>query len=61
MDDETWAFHLRAGDYSRWIRSAIKDDDLAGEIHALEQEATLSAGESRRRLRAAIEARYTAP
>ena len=60
VDDETWAFHLRRGDYSRWIRSAIKDDDLADEIQVLEN-STLSVDESRKRVRAAISARYTAP
>ena len=25
IDDETWLFHLRRGDYSRWFRSAMKD------------------------------------
>ena len=60
VDDETWAFHLRRGDYSRWIRSAIKDDELADEIQVLEN-STLSVDESRKRVRAGISARYTAP
>ena len=29
VDDGTWLHHLRAGDYSAWIRDAIKDEDLA--------------------------------
>jgi hypothetical protein len=29
VDDETWLYHLRLGDYSRWVRNAIKDDALA--------------------------------
>jgi hypothetical protein len=60
VDDETWTFHLRRGDYSRWIRSAIKDGELADEIQVLE-DSTLSADESRERVRAATSARYTAP
>jgi hydroxymethylpyrimidine pyrophosphatase-like HAD family hydrolase len=60
VDDETWSFHLCRGDYSRWIRLAIKDSDLADEIEALEESA-LSADESRKRVRAAVSARYTAP
>ena len=61
VDDETWAFHLRRGDYSGWIRSAIKDDDLADEIQGLEN-STLSgqttAGSASGQT---ISARYTAP
>jgi hypothetical protein len=56
--------HLRQHDYSRWIRSALKDDDLAEEVARIEEEADLgsgpSAGDSRARIRAAIEAHYTA-
>src|SRR5207237_493061 len=61
VDDATWLYHLRAGDYSRWLASAIKDDELAGEIAAIETDAALDAGESRSRVKAAIERRYTAP
>ncbi|HRK96275.1 MAG TPA: HAD family hydrolase, partial [Rhodospirillales bacterium] len=32
VDDETWLHHLRQGDYSRWFREAIKDQDLAREV-----------------------------
>jgi len=36
VDEATWEHHLRQGDYSSWIRRAIKDDELADEIAALE-------------------------
>ena len=36
VDDETWLFHLRRGDYTRWFRDAIKDNDLAEEVESLE-------------------------
>ncbi|HET6468303.1 MAG TPA: HAD-IIB family hydrolase, partial [Geminicoccaceae bacterium] len=29
VDDDTWLHHLRAGDYSRWCRESIKDEELA--------------------------------
>jgi hypothetical protein len=52
--------HLRRGDYSRWFRQDIKDEDLAAEAEAVERQAPISPEESRRRIRAAIDARYTA-
>jgi len=52
---------LRAGDYSRWIRDAINDQELAGEIAGIEADESPSAAESRKRVKAAIERRYTAP
>jgi hypothetical protein len=60
VDDETWRHHLRAGDYSRWFREAIKDPELAAEAEAIETAGDLDAAESRARIRAAIEKRYTA-
>ena len=29
VDDDTWLYHLRAGDYSLWFHEGIKDDALA--------------------------------
>jgi hydroxymethylpyrimidine pyrophosphatase-like HAD family hydrolase len=60
VDDETWLFHLREGDYSRWFRDNIKDTELARDAEAVEREESLSPRESRQRIRAAIESRYTA-
>jgi hydroxymethylpyrimidine pyrophosphatase-like HAD family hydrolase len=60
VDDDTWMHHLRAGDYSRWFRENIKDPDLARDAQTIEQESSLSPTESRQRIRAAIESRYTA-
>jgi HAD superfamily hydrolase (TIGR01484 family) len=61
VDDGTWLHHLRAGEYSRWFRDAIKDDDLAAEAAAIEADRSLSARESRRRIKEIVERRYTAP
>ena len=59
IDDTTWLYHLRAGDYSRWFRESIKDAELANTTAAIEAEAGLAVAESRARIRAAIEKRYT--
>jgi haloacid dehalogenase-like hydrolase len=61
VDDATWLHHLRGGDYSRWIEASIKDDDLAREVAGVEQDSSLSAGESRGRIKKFVDARYTAP
>jgi len=61
VDDATWLYHLRQGDYSRWFRESIKDEALATEAEAIESAAELSASESRAGIKAAIERRYTLP
>jgi HAD superfamily hydrolase (TIGR01484 family) len=61
IDDKTWLHHLRAGAYSQWFREAIKDDALASEADAIEQDQSLTAAESRARMRDIVERRYTAP
>ena len=61
LDDETWTYHLRAGDYSKWFRDVIKDETLAAEAVRVEGLTDLSAVESRKLIKAAINERYTAP
>jgi hypothetical protein len=61
VDDRTWLYHLRAGDYSARIRGAIKDEDLADEVAAVEHDRDLSAADSRARIKEAIDRRYTGP
>ena len=60
VDDDTWLHHLHQRDYSKWLREAIKDDELAGEAEKIE-EADLSPAESRARIRTEVEKRYTLP
>jgi len=61
VDDETWLHHLRRGDYSRWFREQIKDEELAREVERIERDESLSPQESRERIRAEIDKRYTLP
>ena len=57
VDDETWLFHLKNGDVSRWFRDVIKDPELALEAELLER-ADITAAESRTKIRSEIEHRY---
>ncbi|MBV8474272.1 MAG: HAD-IIB family hydrolase [Hyphomicrobiales bacterium] len=59
VDDETWTHHAKRHDVSHWISEAIKDEELAAEARAAEDEADPK--NSRRLVREAIERRYTAP
>jgi Family of unknown function (DUF5752) len=61
VDDDTWLHHLRANDYSRWVREAIKDDQLADELEQVEGQPTRDPQATRRSVREAIERKYTAP
>ena len=61
VDDDTWLHHLRQGDYSRWMETAIKDPSLARIVHQVEEMPELSAHDSRKRVSTAIEERYTLP
>ncbi len=60
VDDETWMHHLRAGDYSRWMREAIRDEALADEVSEVERSGGDPA-ETRQRVQKVVEDRYTAP
>jgi hypothetical protein len=61
VDDETWMYHLRRGDYSEWFRSRIKDADLAREAARIEQQPGARPRDSRAAIRRAVESRYTLP
>jgi phosphoglycolate phosphatase (TIGR01487 family) len=60
VDDDTWMFHLREGHYSQWFDSIIKDQELGGQAKGVEQDQSISPLESRRKIRDAVETRYTA-
>ena len=61
VDEETWLFHARRGDYSRWFETMIKDEELAAAAREIENDGAAGVSESRKKLRAAVESRYTAP
>jgi HAD superfamily hydrolase (TIGR01484 family) len=65
VDEETWTYHLRRGDYSAWIRGSLRDDELAGSVAAVERKARdgeeADPKESLRRITGLIEERYTLP
>lgn len=61
VDEETWQHHLRAHDYSRWMREFIKDPELGEEVARVEGEADIDVAQGRRRVREAVERRYTLP
>ncbi len=59
VDDDTWLHHLRRGEYSAWMRWVIKDDELVEEVAEIERDVH-DPKESRKRVKDAIERRYTA-
>jgi hydroxymethylpyrimidine pyrophosphatase-like HAD family hydrolase len=61
IDEETWLFHLRRGDYSRWFRDAVNDPYLADHTERIEQRHDLRPAETRDLIRSFVEARYTLP
>jgi HAD superfamily hydrolase (TIGR01484 family) len=61
VDDETWLFHLRQGDYSDWFRSVINDEELAREAEKIEKMEDATPEKSRTLIKTIVEARYTKP
>ncbi|MGH8480162.1 MAG: phosphoglycolate phosphatase, partial [Gammaproteobacteria bacterium] len=61
VDDATWTYHLRNGDYSRWFQNVIKDEDLAAKAARIERTMELCPRESRARIKGVIEELYTLP
>jgi HAD superfamily hydrolase (TIGR01484 family) len=58
VDDKTWDYHLQRGDYARWFRDVLKDEELANRADALRHNGKLPATESRRQLFDAIRKKY---
>ena len=61
LNDDTWMFHLRKGDYSRWFREKIKDEELARVTEGLERDNGIPPAQARSRIQEAIRKRYSAP
>ena len=61
IDEASWMYHLRRGDYSRWFRDAIKDDYLADETQRIEQRTDLEPWQTRQMITELVNARYTLP
>lgn len=61
IDEATWLYHLRRGDYSRWFRHAIKDERLADETERVERRGDLAPWETRQMIQELVNARYTLP
>ena len=61
IDDGTWMYHLRRGDYARWFRQVIKDKVLAAKTSDVESIDGLSARDSRTMISEAIQEHYTLP
>ena len=61
IDDATWEHHLRAGDFSNWFRSCVKDEALANDAARAEADNDLTPQQSRKLIADAIQRRYTAP
>lgn len=59
VDEATWTHHLRREDYSSWLRSMIKDPELADEVQRVERDTTSPPDASRRAVIKAIRSRYT--
>jgi hypothetical protein len=61
IDDRSWEHHRQAGDYSRWFREAIKNEQLAGEAAEIERNLRFDPKESRERIAEAVSRHYTVP
>jgi hypothetical protein len=61
VDADTWLYHWRRGEVSGWLRRCIKDEELTGQVQALEKQVPDDADASRKAVREVIERKYTLP
>jgi len=61
VDDETWEFHRKRNDFSKWLGDCLKNPDMGRETLAVERDKALSAKEAREAIRSIIEAKFTLP
>jgi len=54
VDDETWLFHLRNGDFARWFAAVVGDARLAERARRAADDQSLDAAATREAIRAAI-------
>jgi phosphoglycolate phosphatase (TIGR01487 family) len=57
VDEETWLFHLKNGDYTLWFKDVIKDESLAREVAKIAA-STVPSPETFRRVKEAVQRRY---
>ncbi|MGH7312324.1 MAG: HAD hydrolase family protein [Candidatus Rokuibacteriota bacterium] len=58
VDEATWSYHLGRRDYSAWMRSMIKDEQLADEVASLESNGDRPPGDARRLVLETVRRRY---
>ena len=61
VDDDVWLYHLHRGDFARWFRDVVKDEELAAEAERGAALAHAAVAESRALIVQAIERWYTLP
>jgi HAD superfamily hydrolase (TIGR01484 family) len=61
LDDLSWDYHLRRGDYENWFRWIVKDAELADFARGVAADMEQSPEQTRKAIRTRIEERYTAP